>query len=98
MIMTKPLQIYLDDLDYERLETWARQRGWTKSQAVRAAIRALTRPAAGDPVLELSGMLDGLPEDLSVSFDQYLNETYVAERPAVYRTRRRSQTRSAVRR
>ena len=96
--MPKPVQVYLDDLDLERLEAWARQRGWTKSQAVRAAIRALTRPPAEDPILELSGMLDGLPEDVSVNFDRYLNETYVAERPAPYRTRRRRRSRSAVRR
>jgi ribbon-helix-helix CopG family protein len=96
--MAKPVQVYLDDLDLERLEAWARQRGWTKSQAVRAAIRALTRPPAEDPILELSGMLDGLPEDVSANFDRYLTETYVAERPARYRTRRRPRTRSAIRR
>ena len=61
-------------------------RGWTKSQAVRAAIRALTRPAAEDPLLDLSGDLDGLPGDLSARIDRYLDETYVAERPAPYRS------------
>jgi hypothetical protein len=91
------MQVYLDDLDLERLEAWARQRGWTKSQAVRVAVRALTRAPAEDPILELSGMLDGLPEDVSVNFDRYLDETYVAERPAPYRTRRR-RTRPAARR
>jgi len=96
--MFKPLQVYVDVHDLDRLETWARQRGWSKSQAVRAAIRALTRLPAEDPILELSGMLDGLPEDVGVNFDRYLDETYVAERPAPYRTRRRRRTRSAVRR
>ena len=95
--MNRPFQVYLDDEDFKRLEAWTRQRGWTKSQAVRAAIRALTRPPAGDPLLELSGDLDDLPEDASVNFDRYLNETYVAERKAPYRARRR-QTRSPVRR
>ena len=95
--MNRPFQVYLDDDDFKRLEAWTRQRGWTKSQAVRAAIRALTRPPAGDPLLELSGDLDDLPEDASVNFDRYLNETYVAERKAPYRARRR-QTRSPVRR
>jgi hypothetical protein len=95
--MSKPLQVYLDEADLERLEVWARKRGWTKSQVVRAAIRALTRPASEDPVLDLSGDLDGLPEDLSARFDHYLNETYVAERPAPYRPRRRPAT-PAVRR
>lgn len=95
--MNRPFQVYLDDEDFKRLEAWTRQRGWTKSQAVRAAIRALTRPPAGDPLLELSGDLDDLPEDASVNFDRYLNETYVAERKTPYRARRR-QTRSPVRR
>ena len=96
-IMTRPLQVYLDDDDLRRLEAWARRRGWTKSQAVRVAIRALTRPPAEDPLLELSGDLDGLPEDVSENFDRYLNETFVAEPPASYRARRR-RSRSAVRR
>ncbi len=95
--MTRPLQVYLDDADLDRLEAWARQRGWTKSQVVRAAIRALTRAPATDPVLELSGDIDGLPADLSANFDRYLNETFVAEKKSVYRARRR-QSRSAVRR
>jgi hypothetical protein len=94
--MTKPLQVYLEDVDAERLETWARQRGWTKSQAVRAAIRALTHPPAEDPVLELSGMFHGAPRDLSANFDRYLKETYVAERAPTYAPRQRG--RAGVRR
>jgi len=94
--MNRPFQVYLDAEDFKRLEAWARGRGLTKSQAVRAAIRALTRPPAEDPLLELSGMLD-LPEDASVNFDRYLNETFVAEEQATYRARRR-RTRSTVRR
>ena len=88
--MTRPLQVYLDDADLERLDTWARDRGWTKSQAVRAAVRALTRRQAEDPLLELSGDIEGLPADLSASFQRYLDETFVAESPTPYRTRRRS--------
>jgi hypothetical protein len=95
--MTRPLQVYLDDDDLERLEAWARQRGWTKSQAVRVAVRALTRGPAEDPLLELSGDIDGLPPTLSEQFDQALHETFVAESPAPYRARRR-RSRSAVRR
>jgi hypothetical protein len=87
--MARPLQAYLDDQDLERLEAWARERGWTKSQAIRAAIRALTRKPADDPLLGLSGDIDGLPADLSVNFQRYLDETFVAESPAPYRTRRR---------
>jgi hypothetical protein len=95
--MKKPLQVYLDESDLERLEAWARERKWTKSQAIRAAVRALTRGPAADPLLELSGYLDGLPADLSENFDRYLNETFVAEPQARYRTRRR-RPRATVRR
>jgi hypothetical protein len=87
--MAKPLQVYLDDHDLDRLEAWARERGWTKSQAIRVAVRALTRKPADDPLLGLSGDIDGLPADLSASFQRYLDETFVAESPAPYRTRRR---------
>jgi hypothetical protein len=88
-IMSRPLQVYLDDDDLDRLDAWARQRGWTKSQAIRAAVRALTRLPSQDPILELSGILEGLPADLSANFDRYLGETYVAEGSARYRPRRR---------
>ena len=91
--MSRPLQVYLDERDLEQLEAWARARGWTKSQAIRAAVRALTRRPAKDPILELSGDIDGLPPDLSTNFKRYLNETYVAEPPAPVRaSRRRSRT------
>jgi hypothetical protein len=96
--MTKPLQVYLDEDDLRRLEAFARERGWTKSHAIRTAVRALTRRPAGDPLLELSGDIDGLPTDLSENFDRYLNETFVAESPPPsYRTHRR-RTKKAVRR
>jgi hypothetical protein len=91
--MTKPLQVYLEEEDLERLEAFARERGWTKSQAIRTAVRALTRRPSSDPVLELSGDIDGLPPDLSREFDRYLNETFVAEPPAAYRARRRKTVR-----
>jgi hypothetical protein len=88
--MARPLQVYLDDKDLERLEAWARERGWTKSQAIRVAVRALTRKPADDPLLGLSGDIDGLPADLSANFQRYLDETFVAESPAPSRTGRRS--------
>lgn len=90
--MAKPLQVYLDEADLERLDAFAQRRGWTKSQVVRAAIRALTREPGEDPILELSGDIDGLPPDLSERFHEYLNETFVAEPPATYRVRRRPRT------
>jgi hypothetical protein len=91
--MARPLQVYLDDHDLERLEAWARQRGWTKSQAIRAAVRALTRTPGDDPLLGLSGDIDGLPADLGASFQRYLDETFVAESPTPYRTSRRRSAR-----
>ena len=91
--MTKPLQVYLEDDDLERLEAFARERGWTKSQAIRVAVRALTRRPGAHPLLELSGDIDGLPPDMSREFDRYLNETFVAEPPATYRARRRKTVR-----
>jgi len=95
--MARPLQVYLDERDLEQLDAWARERGWTKSQAIRVAVRALTRRPADDPLLELSGDIDGLPADLSANLDRYLNETFVAEPRAPYRARRR-RSRSTVRR
>ena len=90
--MTRPLQVYLDEQDLGRLDAWARGRGWTKSQAIRVAVRALTRRPAEDPLLELSGDIDGLPSDVSENFGRYLDETFVAEPRAPYRARRRSRT------
>ena len=95
--MRRPLQVYLEDQDLARLETWAEGRGWTKSQAIRAAVRALTRLPAEDPLLELSGDIEGLPEDASTNLQRYLDETYVAGPPAPHRPRRR-RARPALRR
>lgn len=92
--MSKPLQVYLPDADHERFGAWARKRGWSKSHAVRAAIRALTRAPGEDPLLVSSGMIEGLPDDLSSRVDKYLEGTFVAQvdRPAP-RRRRRSRVR-----
>lgn len=95
--MSRPLQIYLDEEEIEHLERFAAERGWTKSQVVRTAIRALTRPRTTDPLTALAGMIDGMPEDLSESFDRYLDETYVAESVPAY-GRRKTSARGRVRR
>lgn len=87
--MSKPLQVYLDEVDLERLEAFSRARGWSKSQTIRVAIRALTRRSEEDPVLELSGDIDGLPPDLSENFNRYMDETFVAEPTPKYRAGRR---------
>jgi hypothetical protein len=87
--MTRPLQVYLDDEEVQRLDRWAAERGWSKSQAVRVALRALTRIPEEDPLLSASGMIDALPEDLSKHFDRYLQETYVAENRPRYRKSRK---------
>src|SRR2546427_12304105 len=96
-IMTPPFKVSVDERDPALLGGGARARGWTKSQAIRAAVRALPRPAAEDPLLELSGLTDGLPPDSSEHFNRYFAETIVAERPAADRARRR-RTRKPVRR
>ena len=92
----RPLQVFLEKDDLERLEKWARARGWTKSQAIRAAVRALTREPVADPLLDLSGDLDGLPADVSENFGRHLDQTFVAEPRVPYRARRRA--RATVRR
>lgn len=51
----------------------------TKSQAIRAAIRALTRGPDDDPLLSMSGTVhDRLPADCSARFDHFLQETFIA--------------------
>jgi hypothetical protein len=95
--MTRPLQIYVEEKDLARLETWSRRRGWSKSQAVRVAIRALTTPRERDPLLGASGMIHGLPSDLSADFGRYLEETFVVTTPKKRATKRK-QTRARVRR
>ena len=96
--MTRPLQVFVEDDELSRLEAWAAKRGWTKSQAIRVAIRALVRSDSEeqDPLLGLSGMIvEGLPSDASESFDRHLLATFVAERSTPYRRVARS---SATRR
>ena len=95
--MRKPLQVYLEEEDLARLEAWAAERGWSKSQAIRAAVRGLTRVPVEDPLLELSGDIEGLPVDASTNLHRYLDETYVAEPSARYRPRGR-RARTALRR
>ena len=92
----KPLQVYIEENELARLDDWSRARGMTKSQAIRAAIRALTRPKEEDPLLSLSGMVhDRLPPDCSERFDRYLQETFVAEpSPSYAQHRRRPATRT----
>lgn len=82
--MNRAMQVYLDDADYKALHAWAKARGWTLSQTVRAALRALTRPTETDPLLQASGMIEALPYDLSQRVDAYLRQTFVAEPPPPY--------------
>jgi hypothetical protein len=74
----KPLQVYMDEGDLARLDAWSRQRGLTKSQAVRVALRATMRADDDDPLLDLSGSIHGLPADAGANLDRYLQETFVA--------------------
>jgi hypothetical protein len=91
--------LYLDDADFKALKAWADARGWTLSQAARVAFRALTHPEApADPLLAASGMIDGLPTDLSARFDDYLTTTFVAEPKSPHGQTRRRRARKTVRR
>jgi hypothetical protein len=81
----------MSEQELELLDDWARKRGWTKSHAVRMAIRALTRCRDEDPLLRACGMIEGLPEDISGHIDKYLEETFVAEKAAPSYRRRRKQ-------
>jgi hypothetical protein len=99
--MNRPLQVYMAAEDLARLEAWSSQRGWTKSQAVRFAVRALTRstdPRERDSLLAASGMVEGLPADLSAHFERYLEETFVAKTRAPKGSRKRRPTRANLRR
>jgi hypothetical protein len=84
--MSRALQVYLQETEFKALREWAAERGWTLSQAVRAALKVLTQPrvddAQADPLLASSGMIDGLPADLSQRFGDYLAHTFVAEPPS----------------
>jgi hypothetical protein len=89
----KPLQVYMNEDELARLDAWSRRHGMNKSQAVRAALRAITREPEEDSLLGLSGSIQGLPPDASARIDDYLQETFVArpphlERPAKARVRR----------
>jgi hypothetical protein len=94
--MKKPLQVYLDRREAASLAAWARRRGWTRSEAVRAALRALLRTDETDPLLRASGMVRGLPGDLGEQFDRYLVETFDA--PSTRRPARRRRAARPVRR
>lgn len=100
--MSRALQVYLEDPEFEALRAWAQERGWTLSATVRAAVKALTRPRSEpDPLLAASGMVAGLPADLSERFDEHLALTFVAEPPSKYGVptpRRRRRASKPVRR
>ena len=94
---TSPFQVYLDDGDRDRLEAWSRRRGWTKSDAIRAAIRALvnaTELPDADPLLGASGMIRGLAPDVSAAFDRYLAETFIAQKPTTTRRPKKASRRT----
>lgn len=98
-IMSRSLQVYLQDDEFQLLEQWAGERGWTLSAAVRVALKALTRPSGEDPLLAASGMIEGLPSDLSARFDEQLLGTYVAEPRIPYvASKRKRAARKTVRR
>lgn len=88
--MRRAVRVYLEVEDLDRLDTYARERGWTRSRALRTAVRMLTgRPEDDDPLLDLSGDLDGLPANLSTCFDRELSKSFALAPAAGRRARRR---------
>ena len=43
--------------------------------------RDLIKPKGLDPLLDASGMIEGLPRKLSAQLDRHLNQTYVIKTP-----------------
>jgi hypothetical protein len=74
----KPLQVLVAEDELERLERWSKGRGWTKSQTIRFAIRALTNDKG---IMSASGLIEGLPEDMSQNIDAYLADAHVSNAP-----------------
>jgi len=72
----KPLHVMVDEVELRRLERFSRQRGWTKSRTIRLAIRAMTNDGG---IMASSGIIDGLPRDLSARMDDYLAEASAAK-------------------
>ena len=93
--MKKPLQVFVEEEDLDRLDEWTRARGWTKADAIRAAIRSLTQSTHDDPLLSASGMIQGLPRDCSTQLERYLEESFRAKTLVRRRGRR---ARKALRR
>jgi hypothetical protein len=88
VVMRRRVQVSLNSFERERLDVWAKAHGWTKSQAVRQAIRLATKRPTDDPILDLIGAFDGFPADASTRVDHYLNQADLAERRAKARKQR----------
>jgi predicted DNA-binding protein len=88
--MPVPVQVYLNEREHARLEKLSKSRGWTKSDAIRAALRAFIQASEppADSLLAAAGFIRGLPPDASVNFDRYLNETYRAKKTRKRKSRR----------
>lgn len=88
----KRIQVYLGPADVRHLEAICEERGWTRSETVRVALRGLARHE-GDALSAVSGMVRGLPPDLSERMDAYLEETFEAD-PLKARGKRSHRARS----
>ena len=84
--MRTRVQLYLDEDDLACLERWSQERRCSKSEAVRIAVRLLTRETSADALLGLEGCIVAkLPSDSSENVDRYLNATYAAKTAPPYR-------------
>lgn len=90
--MGKRVHSRLDDEGRAALEVWSAACGWTRSQAIRHAVRAFTSgDDVDDPLLRASGMINGLPPDASERFDAYVDgAVLLGATSTTLSTRRRS--------
>lgn len=74
----KPLQVYLRPHQLDVLRYLAKRREVSLAHLVREGVDHVIAsvPADEDPLLDIIGMIDGAPPDLSERHDDYLAEIY----------------------
>jgi hypothetical protein len=75
---SKPIQVYVRPDQLDPLRYLAARRDVSISHLVREGIDHVLAsvPAEEDPLLDIIGMIEGGPSDLSVRHDDYLAEAY----------------------
>lgn len=77
----KRIQIYLQPEQLNRLRAMAARRNVSIAELVRQGVDRLLEelPVEDDPLLDIIGLVDGGPEDLSERHDSYLAEVIVQD-------------------